>query len=110
MDQKLFNFRNLKTTPSKLRMAINLIKNKSLTDAYNILGLTINKSAQVLKKNLKAAENSVADWQLPSDKIFIRNIASNEGIKLKRSIPRSRGRVSPFKIRMSNLKLTLSKK
>ncbi len=108
MKTKFFKFKNIKTTPDKLKLSVNLIRNKSLDAAYDILNLIKNKSSELLLINLRAAENSVKDWLLDSDKIKISEISVDEGLKMKRSIPRSRGRISPFRRRMSRLNVKLS--
>ncbi|PIP51652.1 hypothetical protein COZ61_00515 [Candidatus Berkelbacteria bacterium CG_4_8_14_3_um_filter_33_6] len=108
MKTKIFKFKNIKTTPDKLRLSVNLVRNKNLANAYDILSLIKNRSANLLVINLKASENSIKDWQVDKDNILIQEIAVDEGLKMKRSLPRSRGRMSPFKRRMSRLTIKLS--
>ena len=108
MKTKNFKFKNIKTTPDKLRLSVNLVRNKNLTNAYDILSLIKNHSSNLLSINLKASEISVKDWQVDNDNIFIQEIAVDEGLKMKRSLPRSRGRMAPFKRRMSRLTVKLA--
>lgn len=108
MKTKIFRFKNIKTTPDKLKLAANLIRNKNLESAYDVLNLIKNKSAGLMMINLKAAENSVKDWVTDTNNINISEISVDEGLKMKRSIPRSRGRMSPFRRRMSRLNIKLS--
>ncbi|TSC93918.1 MAG: large subunit ribosomal protein L22 [Candidatus Berkelbacteria bacterium Licking1014_85] len=108
MSQKSFTFRFIRLTPRKLNLGASLIRRKTLDTAYNQLHLTNNKSVLVLKNLLKSAETACVASNMKKDNLFIDKISANEGPKLKRMIPRSHGRTSPFKRRMSHLNLVIS--
>ena len=76
----------------KVRVVADLIKGKSLDDAYAILTYTPKAASPVIAKVLKSAEaNAVNNFDLSRDKLYVAECISNPGPVLKRYIPRARG-------------------
>jgi large subunit ribosomal protein L22 len=105
---KLSNFR---TSPRKVRQLIDLVRGKNVQQAQSILLFTVNKSSPVVLKLLNSAVASAKhDLHLDEANLFISKITVDEGPKLKRSHPMSRGRAYPIIKRSSHIALTLSEK
>jgi large subunit ribosomal protein L22 len=100
---------NLRTAPKKVRMVADLIRGKNLMQAQQILSFTVNKSARPVLKLLNSAKASaVHDFQLDELNLFVSHIMVDEGPKLKRWHPMSRGRAYPILKRTSQIVLILS--
>ena len=105
---KLSNFR---TSPRKVRQVIDLVRGKSVEQAQAILLFTVNKSSPVILKLLNSAVASAKhDLHLDETNLFISKITVDEGPKLKRWHPMSRGRAYPIIKRSSHIALTLIEK
>jgi large subunit ribosomal protein L22 len=105
---KLSNFR---AAPRKARHVVDLVRGKDVQEAVSILSFTINKSAlpvlKLLNSAITAAKN---DFKLDENNLFISKITVDEGPKLKRWHPMSRGRAYPIIKRTSHIALVLSEK
>ena len=105
---KLSNFR---TSPRKVRQVIDLVRGKSALQAQSILLFTVNKSSPIILKLLNSAIASAKnDLHLDETNLFVSKITVDEGPKLKRWHPMSRGRAYPIIKRSSHIALTLSEK
>jgi len=99
---------NLRTSPRKVRQVIDLVRGKKVLDAQSILLFTVNKSARPVLKLLNSAVASAKhDLHLDESNLFISEITVDEGPKLKRWHPMSRGRAYPIIKRSSHIALTL---
>ncbi len=102
---------NLRTTPRKVRQVADLIRNKNLAQARALLEFTVKKSSDPMLRLLNsAAASALHDFKLKEDNLYISKITVDEGPKLKRWHPMSRGRAYPIIKRTSNINLVLSEK
>jgi large subunit ribosomal protein L22 len=102
---KLSNYR---TAPRKVRQVIDLIRGKKVSEAQSILLFTVNKSARPLMKLLNSAiATAKHEFHLDESNLFISKITVDEGPKLKRWHPMSRGMAYPIIKRSSHIALTL---
>jgi len=101
--------RNLRTAPRKSREVIDLIRNKSVSHARAVLEFTVKRSADpVLKLLNSAVASALHDHQLEESNLVVSKVWVDEGPKLKRSHPMSRGRAYPIMKRTSHITLVLS--
>lgn len=99
---------NLRTSPRKVRQVINLVRGKKALEAKAMLSFTTNKSARNVEKLLNSAiATAKHDFHLDENNLFISKITVDEGPKLKRWHPMSRGRAYPIIKRSSHIALTL---
>jgi large subunit ribosomal protein L22 len=100
---------NLRTSPRKVRQVIDLVRGKKIAEAQAILLFTINKSARPVLKLLNSAVASAKhEFHLDENNLFISAVTVDEGIKMKRWHPMSRGRAYPIIKRSAHIALTLS--
>jgi len=100
---------NLRTAPRKVRLAADLIRGKTLAHAKQILSFTANKSAKNLLKLLNSgAATAKNDFKIDENNLSVFEIFVDEGPKLKRWHPMSRGRAFPIIKRSSHITLVLS--
>ncbi|URM52896.1 50S ribosomal protein L22 [Mycoplasma sp. SG1] len=105
----------LKTTfngsPRKVRLVVDLIRNKPTHDAINILSFTEKRAAKNLKKLLYTGiNNAINNFAMDIHKLYVKSISVDEGKKTKRLLPGCKGRVY-FQFRRSSIvNLTLAEK
>ena len=101
---------HLRIAPRKVRMVADLIRGKSVEDAEKILQFQIKRGAEPMLKLLKSAMANAKQGHLAENKLYISKITVDEGPKLKRSMPRSRGRAYPIQKKTSHITIFLDEK
>lgn len=92
----------------KAKIVLDLIKGKSIDEAYGILRYTPKAASEILYKLLKSAEaNAVNDTAkgLNRDELYVAEAYATQGPTLKRISPRAQGRA--FKIRKRTSHITM---
>jgi len=99
---------NLRIAPRKVRLVADLIRNKSVVEARSLLEFTVKKPAGPLLKLLNSAvASALHDFKLQESRLYVHKINVDEGSKLKRFFPMSRGRAYPIMKRTSHITLVL---
>lgn len=100
--------RNYRQSPRKVRLIADLVKGKSVKEAYAELEHASKKSSKDIKKLLASAEaNAKNNDNVDSENLKVKNIMVDSGITMKRYRPGWRGIAFPYKKRTSNITLTL---
>ena len=87
----------IRIAPRKVRIVMNLVRGKSVTDALAILKFTPKVGADAVEKVLRSAiANAENNFDMDVDRLFISSAFVDQGPTLKRIHPRSRGQA--FKI------------
>ncbi len=95
-------------SPRKVRLLVNLIKGKKVEDAKNSLTFLIKRAAKPLLNLLDSAvANAKNNFNIESDKLFVKNFRVDEGVVLKRRRPRARGMAYPINKRTSHVFIEL---
>ena len=106
--ESLTYFKNLKSSPKKLRMMLNIIKRMSPREALDYLLYAGNEQAAVYHKVIKSAiANATNTLKLKDDMLKFKLLTIEEGHVLKRYKPGSRGMAKPIKRRLSHIKIIL---
>lgn len=98
----------LHTSPRKLRLVSDMIRNMEPARALAILGLTPKAAAKDLEKALKTVLANAKQKGLDESKLTFKKVEINESMKMRRFRAGTRGRVKPYKKRMSHIKIVLS--
>lgn len=102
---------NLRTAPRKVRLVADLIRNKNIAQARAILEFAVKgPTGPMLKLLNSAVASAVNDKKLDEKNLYISKVTVDEGPKLKRMFPMSRGRAYPIMKRTSHIVLILSEK
>lgn len=102
---------NLRTAPRKVRLVADLIRNKNVAQARAILEFAVKRPTEPMLKLLNSAvASAVNDKKLDENNLYISKVTVDEGPKLKRMFPMSRGRAYPIMKRTSHIILILSEK
>jgi len=101
--------RFVRTSPQKARLVANLIREKNIGKALNILHFTNKRAARIIEKVMKSAvanaeENHKVD---DVDSLVVGEITVNEGPTLKRHMPRARGTATSILKRTSHITIIL---
>lgn len=95
----------------KVNIVLDLIKNKSLVEAYAIVKFTPKAASELLHKLLKSAEaNATNNNNLNKDELFVSEAYASQGPTLKRVMPRARGSANRIKKRTSHITLVLKER
>ena len=103
--------KNLRIAPRKVRLISGLIKGLDVAMAKGQLDHLIKKSSKPISKLLDSAlANAHNNFGLVKENLFIKDIAVDEGMKLKRFKPKGFGSTSPILKRTSRIKIILEEK
>jgi large subunit ribosomal protein L22 len=102
----------LRMSSSKVKYVIDLVKNKPVEEAMDLLTFTTRGAASVVKKAIQsAASNAVEnfkEYKVTEGDLFIKEIYANEGPTLKRFKARARGRADKIFKRTSHITVLVS--
>ena len=100
---------NLRISPRKVRMVAELIRRRSVVEAENILRFTVKKAALPFLKLLNSAvANAKSGSQMDKDNLYIQKVLVDEGPKMKRWLPRARGKADEIQKKTSHITIVLN--
>jgi len=103
--------KTVRLSPRKARLVLDLVRGKDVREAQAILKFTPNYAAGVAGKVLKSAiSNAVNNHQLNEEKLFIKACFADEGITMKRFMPRAKGSASPIMKRTSHVTIIVAER
>jgi large subunit ribosomal protein L22 len=101
--------KNLRISPKKVRLVVDLVRGKNAVAATHLLRFTNKKAARPVMKLIKSAiANAENNNSLKADNLFVKEIMVEEGVTLKRFMPRAYGRASAIRKRSSHVRVVLS--
>jgi large subunit ribosomal protein L22 len=100
----------VKTSPRKLRLVAALAKKMKPAEAIEKLPFSRKRAADPLVKVIKTAVANAKERGLKEENLIFKEIQINEGPRLKRGRPASRGVWHPYKRRMSHIRVVLVEK
>lgn len=101
--------RYIRSSAQKLRLVVNMIRGRQVSQALNILNYTNKKSAGLVKKTLESAiSNADHNDGLDVDNLRIIKIFVDNGPSMKRTMPRAKGRSDRIIKRTSHLTIVVS--
>ena len=103
------HLRNLRMSPRKVRLVIDLVRGKSVNVAVTQLSFLQKEAARPVLKLLQSAmANASHNHQLDASGLRIKAITANSGPTLKRFRPRAHGSAAPIRKRTTHLTLVLT--
>lgn len=101
----------VRTSPRKLRLVADLIRNRDVQDAWNVLTFTPKRAARPLLKVLESAvANARNNNGIEPETLVVHRVMIDEGPTMKRFTPRARGRASAIKKRSSHITVVVAPK
>ena len=96
--------KNVRITPRKARLVMDLVRGKSVKEALGLLANTNKAASEPVSKLIKsAAANAVNNFGMDEDSLYIAQIWANDGLRMKRYLPRAKGSASGLVKRNSHL-------
>ena len=106
--KSIARLRNLRIAPRKVRLVADLIRGKNVPEARSLLQFAIKRGALPVSNLLHSAVTSAKNqFEVEEQNLFITKITVDEGRKLKRWDPRSRGRAYPIQKKTSHVTMVL---
>ncbi len=95
----------------KVKIVLDLIKNKGIDEAIGIVKYTPKAASEILLKLLKSAEaNASNNNGLNRDELYVAEAFATQGPTLKRLMPRAQGRANRIRKRTSHVTLVLKER
>ena len=102
---------DVRVTPRKARLVINLIRGKDVNVALGILANANKAASPLVAKVVKsAASNAINNFNMNEDSLYIAEIYANDGIKMKRYLPRAKGSASGLVKRNSHITVVVKER
>ena len=96
--------KNVRVTPRKARLVIDLVRGKSVKEALGILRNTNKAASEPVSKVIRsAAANAINNFGMDEESLYIAEIYANDGLRMKRYLPRAKGSASGLVKRDSHI-------
>ncbi|TXD35096.1 50S ribosomal protein L22 [Lujinxingia vulgaris] len=101
---------NIRIAPRKARIVVDLVRNRPVEEALQILQFTPKKAAPLVANLIESAIHNVMnseqlDWD--TDDLYVAQAYVNEGPTLRRFMPRAQGRATRINKRTSQITVVL---
>lgn len=101
----------LRIAPRKARLVIDLIRGKSVGEAFAILKLTPRGASPLIEKVLHSAvANAENNHNMDVDRLYVKEAFVDPGPTLKRFHPRAQGRAYSIMKRTSHITVVVAEK
>ena len=102
---------DVRVTPRKARLVIDLIRGLGVNEALGLLS-NVNKAASpIVAKVIKsAASNAINNFGMSEENLFISEAYANDGLKMKRFLPRAKGSASGLVKRTSHITIVVKER
>ncbi len=101
--------KNVRISPQKARLAVDLIRGKSVARALEILSFSETKASNLVMKTLESAiANAEHNESADIDELFVSSCFVDEGPTMKRMRPRAKGRAFGILKRSSHITVQVS--
>jgi large subunit ribosomal protein L22 len=109
--QAVAHLRYLRIAPRKVKIVIDLIRNKPVKTAMAILNHTPKAASEPVAKLLKSAmANAENNYNMDVDSLYVAEVYANPGPTIKRIRPRAHGRAFRILKRSSHVTIVLKEK
>lgn len=105
-EEHLAFYRYVRVSPFKCRLVVDMIRGKPLDFAINVAGKDCHRGAYYVHKLLLSAAAGAREKNFPS-KLLVSTAKVDDGPRIKRFKPRSRGRAYPLLLRSCHISIGL---
>lgn len=103
--------KTVRIAPRKARLVIDLIRGKNVKEAQAILMFTPRGASPIILKVLNSAiANAEHNNNVNIDDLYVKEAYVNEGVRLKRLLPRAKGQGDIIKKRTSHITVVVAEK
>lgn len=110
LDIGVASLKNLKTSARKARVLADLIRGRSLNEAYDLLSHQIRFAARPMRDLLKSAASNANERGFDSDFLYVDEIQIHKGPIKKRFLCRAQGKSTPIRKQSTHIDIRLSKR
>lgn len=101
--------KQIRISPRKARLVVDLIRGKEVGEAFAILRNTPKAASPIVEKVLKSAiANAEHNYEMETNNLRVQQIYVDEGATLKRFRPRAQGRAGRINKRTSHITVIVS--
>lgn len=104
--------KHIKSSPKKMRPVINIVRGKRVPDALDMLNFLPQKVTRLIKLTILSAVHNLMDKnpeeRFDETELVVKEIRVDEGTRLKRFRPVSRGRAHPIQKRSAHLTVVVA--
>jgi len=98
------NLNDYRQSPRKVRLVANLVKGKKVEEAKNSLTFLVKRAAKPLADLIDSAvANASHNFNISSDQLYVKEFRVDQGVVLKRRMPRAMGIAYPINKRTSHV-------
>ena len=95
-------------SPRKVRLVANLVKGKKVEEVKNTLAFLVKRASKPLSDLIDSAiANASHNFNISADQLYVKEFRVDEGVVLKRRMPRARGMAYPINKRTSHVFIEL---
>ena len=98
---------NVRIAPRKVKIVLDLIRNKPCDEALAILKYTPKAACEPLEKLLKSAMANAENKDMDTSRLYVAECRVDQGPTLKRIRPRAQGRAFRINKKTSHISLVL---
>ena len=103
--------KNVRIAPRKARVVMDIIRGKSVADAFAILKFTPKVGAEIIEKVLKSAvANAENNFDMNVYNLYVSTCFVDQGPTMKRIHPRSRGQAFKILKRTSHITVAVEER
>ena len=103
--------KTVRITPRKARLVVDLIRNKDVAEAQAILKFTNKQACEVVLKVLNSAvANAEHNNNMDVNNLYVSSCYVTDGIRMKRMLPRAKGRGDVIQKRTCNITVVVAEK
>jgi large subunit ribosomal protein L22 len=103
--------KHLRISPQKARIVGDMIRGKRVEEALMILDFVPRKAARLISKTLRSViANAENTQRVDVDRLYVSRIVVDEGVTMKRFLPRAHGRATPIKKRSSHVTIVVDER
>jgi large subunit ribosomal protein L22 len=102
--------KNCHQSPRKVRLVADLVRGKSVVQARAALSFMPQKSSPIIAKLINSAVANAQSVGASAEDLFIKKIAVDKGMVMRRFFPRSRGRATRYAKTLSIIAVELGSK
>lgn len=102
--------KTVRITPRKARLVVDAIRNKDTKEAFAILKYTNKNANEAVYKVLKSAVANAEQKGMDVNNLYVKETYANDGMRMKRMLPRAKGRGDVIIKRTCNITVVVAEK
>jgi large subunit ribosomal protein L22 len=102
----------VRVSPSKIRQLVSAVKGCNVGQALDLLDYTPRPVAKTVGKLIRSAVSNAVNMEgrLEVDDLYIKELSVGDGPRMKRWVPRARGRATPIIKRTSHITVVVAER